>query len=49
MPYSAAKIGNRMLELARERGEEIIPLKLLKLVYIAHGWSFSYLGGATNQ
>jgi uncharacterized phage-associated protein len=43
MPYSAAKVANRMLELARTRGQEITPLKLLKLVYIAHGWSFPYL------
>lgn len=44
MPYSAAKVANRMLEIARARGEELTPLKLLKLVYIAHGWSFPYLG-----
>lgn len=43
MPYSAAKIANRMLQIAREKGEDISPLKLLKLVYIAHGWSFPYL------
>ncbi len=43
MPYSAAKVANEMLEIARTRGEEITPLKLLKLVYIAHGWSFPYL------
>ncbi|WP_310532344.1 type II toxin-antitoxin system antitoxin SocA domain-containing protein [Novosphingobium sp.] len=43
MPYSAAKIANQMLGLARDKGEEITPLKLLKLVYIAHGWSFPYL------
>lgn len=43
MPYSAAKIANEMLSIAQARGEEITPLKLLKLVYIAHGWSFPYL------
>ena len=43
MPYSAAKIANRMLEIAHQRGEELSPLKLLKLVYIAHGWSFPHL------
>lgn len=43
MPYSAAKIANRMLGIAHARGEEITPLKLLKLVYIAHGWSFPYM------
>lgn len=44
MPYSAAKIANEMLRLASERGRGLSPLKLLKLVYIAHGWSFPYLG-----
>lgn len=43
MPYSAAKVANRMLEMARANGDVITPLKLLKLVYIAHGWSFPYL------
>ena len=43
MPYSAAKIANQMLEIARAKGEEVTPLKLLKLVYIAHGWSFPHL------
>ncbi|MBB3692495.1 Panacea domain-containing protein [Sphingomonas sp. BK580] len=43
MPYSAAKIANEMLAIARERGEELSPLKLLKLVYIAHGWAFPLL------
>jgi len=44
MPYSAAKVANQMLGIARTKGEEITPLKLLKLVYIAHGWSFPFLG-----
>jgi uncharacterized phage-associated protein len=44
MPYSAAKIANEFLDVARERGDELTPLKLLKLVYIAHGWSFPLLG-----
>lgn len=43
MPYSAAKVANRMLELARARQDVVTPLKLLKLVYIAHGWLFPYL------
>ena len=43
MPYSAAKVANQMLGVAQARGEDITPLKLLKLVYIAHGWSFPFL------
>lgn len=44
MPYSAAKVANEMLEIARERGDELTPLQLLKLVYVAHGWAFPLLG-----
>lgn len=43
MPYSAAKIANHILGRSRSRGEGVNPQKLLKLVYIAHGWSFPFL------
>lgn len=45
MPYSPIKVANEFLRLARE-GEpprSLTALKLIKLVYIAHGWSLVYL------
>jgi len=41
MPYSAQKVANAFLAIAQQEGAEIDPLKLLKLVYIAHGWSLA--------
>lgn len=45
MPYGAIKVANEFLRLANAetppRG--LTPLQLLKLVYIAHGWSMVHL------
>ena len=38
MEYSAKAIANYFLELAAKDGEKVTPLKIQKLVYIAHGW-----------
>ena len=38
MGYSAKAIANYFLELAAKESEKITPLKMQKLVYIAHGW-----------
>ena len=38
MEYSAKAIANYFLELAAKHGEKVTPLKIQKLVYIAHGW-----------
>jgi uncharacterized phage-associated protein len=41
MPYSAVKVANEFLRLAAEADppRPVTPLQLLKLVYIANGWS----------
>ncbi|WP_375457617.1 Panacea domain-containing protein [uncultured Enterovirga sp.] len=43
MPYSAIKVANEFLRLARESepARSLTPLQLMKLVYIAHGWSLA--------
>lgn len=36
--YPATAIANAFLEIAHEEGDAVSPMKLLKLVYYAHGW-----------
>ena len=43
MPHSALSVANKFLEIAENNGEIITPLKLQKLIYFAHGWSFAIL------
>lgn len=38
MPYKAAAVANRFVAMASEKGTKITLMKLLKLVYFAHGW-----------
>jgi uncharacterized phage-associated protein len=38
MAYSALSIANYFIEKAAEVNEFLTPLKVIKLVYIAHGW-----------
>lgn len=35
---SSRTVANEFLKLAREAGESLTPMQVLKLVYIAHGW-----------
>ena len=44
MPYSAIKVANEFLRLAGQDNPPrfLTPLQLIKLVYIAHGWSLHF-------
>lgn len=44
MPYSATAIANYFLDRANAAGQEITPMKMQKLVYIAHGWNLAIHG-----
>lgn len=43
MAYQASVVANELLKLAREDGSSIDPMKLQKLIYLAHGWSLLFL------
>lgn len=45
MALPATQVAKRMLAVARERGHHITPMKLQKLVYIAHGWYLASSNG----
>lgn len=42
--YSSVAVANRFLALARENHGSLTPMQLLKLVYIAHGWTLGLYG-----
>ncbi len=44
MSYLAATIANEFLRLGERDGIPIGPMKLQKLVYLAHGWHLAFLG-----
>lgn len=44
MPYDPKSIANYFLEVAKSEGQTLTPLKLIKLVYIAHGWYLATTG-----
>lgn len=37
--YSVMNIADAILKIAKRQGKRLTPLQLMKLVYIAHGWS----------
>jgi len=42
MAYPAKAVANEFLSLAKADGETVSPMKLLKLVFIAHGWYLAF-------
>jgi len=44
MAHDTKAVANYFLELAKENGQTISPMKLLKLLYFAHGWYLAIAG-----
>ena len=44
MAYDSKAVANRFLELATANGQTLSPMKLLKLLYFAHGWYLAITG-----
>ncbi len=42
--YSSFDVSKKILALAKEEGQQISPMKLIKLVYIMHGWHLGIKG-----
>lgn len=42
--HDARAIANHILDMAKEQGRDITVMQLLKLIYIANGWSWALLG-----
>lgn len=42
--YSSFDISKKILELADQEGRQLSPMKLIKLVYIMHGWHLGIKG-----
>lgn len=44
MAHPSLAIANKILQTATERGVSLTNMQLIKLAYIAHGWSLALLG-----
>lgn len=44
MAHDSKAVANYLLDCAREDGETLSPMKLIKLVYLCHGWNLGLTG-----
>lgn len=42
--YDVLTVADAILKIAKARGQSLTPMQLMKLVYIAHGWSLGLRG-----
>lgn len=42
--YDVLTVADAILKIAKARGQSLTPMQLMKLVYIAHGWSLGMRG-----
>lgn len=42
-PYDSRAVANAILHYANETGKKLTPMQLIKLVYVANGWSLALL------
>lgn len=45
MAFSPEAVANELLRLAKDKGDDLSPMKLQKLAYISHGWHLGLLDG----
>ena len=43
-PYDSRGVANVILRYANDAGKKLTPMQLIKLVYLANGWSLAFLG-----
>ena len=44
MPYASTIAARKIHEIAQNEGRPVTPLELIKLTYLAHGWSLAFRG-----